>query len=398
MAVYMDHAATTPLDERVLEAMLPHMKEQFGNPSSVHQRGRKARYVVESCRETVADLLGAEPGEIIFTSGGTEADNTALRGVLSDARPHLITSAAEHEAILRVAEHRAAAGYPTSILAPAPTGAVTAAQVEEELRPTTGLVSLMHANNEIGTVTDVSAVAAVCRAHEVPFHTDAVQTAGLLPIDVDTLGVDLLSLSAHKFYGPKGVGALFVRSGVELDPFVRGGKQERDRRGGTENVPGIVGLTEALKRAHEAQATVADRITTLRDRLIEGLQVALDPAQFAFNTPVEAQRAGTVAIAPHVVNVSFRPQGDAPVDGEMLLLNLDMKGIQASAGSACTSGALAPSHVLTAIGRGRAMGSAAVRFSLGRSTTAADVDQAVDALAQTIDRMHRHRRPAPARS
>lgn len=398
MAVYLDHAATTPLDERVLEAMLPHMKAQFGNPSSVHQRGRKARYVVESCRETVAGLLGAEPSEIMFTSGGTEADNTALRGVLSDARPHLITSAAEHEAILRVAEHRAAAWHPTSILAPAPTGAVTAAQVEEALRPTTGLVSLMHANNEIGTLTDVQAVAAVCRAHDVPFHTDAVQTAGLLPIDVDTLGVDLLSLSAHKFYGPKGVGALYVRSGVELAPFVRGGKQERDRRGGTENVPGIVGLTEALKLACEAQAATADRLTVLRDRLIDGLASALDPAQFAFNTPVEAQRAGTVGIAPHVVNVSFRPQGDAPVDGEMLLLNLDMKGIQASAGSACTSGALAPSHVLTAIGRDRAMGSAAVRFSLGRSTTASEVDRAVEVLAQTIDRMHRHRRPTPARS
>lgn len=398
MAVYLDHAATTPLDERVLDAMLPYMKEQFGNPSSVHQRGRKARYVVESCREKVAALLGAEPGEIIFTSGGTEADNTALCGMLSKTRPHLITSAAEHEAILRVAEHRAAAGHPTSILTPAPTGAVAAAQVEEAMRPTTGLVSLMHANNEIGTLTDVQAVAAVCRAHDVPFHTDAVQTAGLLPIHVDTLGVDLLSLSAHKFYGPKGVGALYVRSGVELAPFVHGGKQERDRRGGTENVPGIVGLTEALTLACETQSSEADRIATLRDRLVERLQGALDAAEFAFNTPVEAHRRGAAAIAPHVVNLSFRPQGDAPVDGEMLLLNLDMKGIQASAGSACTSGALAPSHVLTAIGRDRAMGSAAVRFSLGRSTTATDVDKAVDVLAQTIDRMHRHRRPTPAGS
>ncbi len=394
--VYLDYAATSPLDERVLEKMLPSLKETFGNASSVHQRGRQARFQVESCREEVADILGAEPGEIIFTSGGTESDNTAIRGVLTDDRPHLITSAAEHEAVLRPAEQRKREGLPTSILIPEEHGAVSAEQVAAAIRPDTGLVSLMHVNNEIGTITDLPAISEVCSEHDVPLHTDAVQSAGLLDINVDRLGVDLLSISAHKFYGPKGVGLLYVRGGVDLEPLLRGGKQERDRRAGTENLTGIVGLTEALRLAQKERDERIRHLRSAQEALVAGIQKELDGIPYVFNTPVEEAERGEVRVAPHIINVSFRPDGDEPVDGEMLLLNLDMRGVQASAGSACTSGALEPSHVLTAIGRERMTGSAAVRFSIGRFTSIDDVSYAVEVLAKTVRRMYQQRQKTAA--
>lgn len=386
-SVYLDHAATTPLDPLVLEAMLPFLKEHFGNASSVHALGRRARFAVEESRERVAAHLGAEPGEIVFTSGGTEADNLALRGVLhrmlGGRRRGLVTSAAEHEAVLRPAEALAEEGFPVTILTPRPYGAVAPEQVEEAITDETGLVSLMHANNETGTLTDVRAVAEVCRAQDVLFHTDAVQTAGLFPLDVRALGADLLSLSGHKIYGPKGVGVLYVRGGVDLAPSVLGGSQERRRRGGTENVAAIVGLAEALDRAAGAPAEHRAHLERLRDRLARHLEEALGDA-FVMNTPLEAGAA-----APHVVNIAFPPHDGRPLDGEMLLLNLDLEGIHASAGSACTSGALTPSHVLLALGRDRPTASAALRFSLGKDTTEADVDYAVDELATVIGRMRR---------
>ncbi len=384
--VYLDHAATTPLAPDVLEAMRPHLTEHYGNASSVHQYGRQARVTLEEARERVAECIGAQPSEIVFTSGGTEADNLAVKGVLAAASEDgalagLVTSAAEHEAVLQPAERLQEEGHPVTILSPDAHGAVPPEQVDAAIDEHTALVSLMHANNEIGVRTDIPAIAEVCNANDVLLHCDAVQTAGLLSVDVDELGVDLLSLSAHKFYGPKGVGALFVRGGVDLGPLVEGGSQERERRGGTENVPGVVGLAEALERAVDDADERAERLSRLQRRLVDGLDDAV-PGPYVLNTPVD-----DAPVAPHVVNVAFPPVGEEPLDGEMLILNLDMSGVLVSAGSACTSGALEPSHVLTAIGLERETASAAVRFSLGADTTEEDVDYALDTLHDTLDRM-----------
>lgn len=385
--VYLDHAATTPLDPDVLEAMRPYLTEHHGNASSVHQAGRKARFAVEDARERVAACLGVEPGEVVFTSGGTEADNTALKGVLAaraDAgRTGLVTSAAEHEAVLRPAERLAEAGGDVTVLSPDAHGAVSPDRVADAIDDTTALVSLMHANNETGVLTDVRAVADVCHDRGVWLHCDAVQTAGLFALDVPDLGADLVSISGHKFYGPKGVGALVVRNGVELDALVEGGSQERRRRGGTENVAAIVGLADALERATDAAADRTERLRRLQRRLVDGLDEAV-VGPYLLTTPLDA-----APVAPHVVNIAFPPVDDQPLDGEMLILNLDMKGVLASAGSACTSGALEPSHVLSALGLDRATASAAVRFSLGKDTTDADVDAALDALHDTLSRMRR---------
>jgi len=383
--VYLDHAATTPLDPEVLEAMKPYLLEQYGNASSVHQLGREARVAMEEARERVAACIGAESSEIVFTSGGTESDNLALKGVLQKATTNgtpagLVTSAAEHEAVLRPAERLAEQGYPVEILPPEDHGAVSPEQVEAAIDGQTALVSLMHTNNEIGVQTDIPAVAEVCTAHDVLLHCDAVQAAGLQHLDVDALGVDLLSMSGHKFYGPKGIGVLYVRNGVDLGPLVEGGSQERERRGGTENVPGAIGLAEALERAVEDAEERSARLSTLQRRLIDGLDDAVS-GRYVLNTPINE-----ASVAPHVVNVAFPPE-EEPLDGEMLILNLDMQGVLVSAGSACTSGALEPSHVLTAIGLDRPTASAAVRFSLGAQTTAAEIDYALDTLRSTLDRM-----------
>jgi len=383
--VYLDHAATTPLDPEVFESMKPYLLEEYGNASSVHQLGRQARVAMEEARERVAACLGAEASEIVFTSGGTEADNLAVKGVLREvsspgAPAGLVTSAAEHEAVLRPAERLAEGGHPVEILTPNDHGAVSPGQVAATIDDHTALVSLMHTNNEIGVQTDIPAVAEVCQDHDVWFHCDAVQAAGLQPLDVDDLGVDLLSLSGHKFYGPKGIGVLYVRNGVELGPLVEGGSQERERRGGTENVPGALGLAEALEQAIEDAEERAERLSRLQGRLVEGLDDAV-PGDYVLNTPVDE-----TDVAPHVVNVAFPPE-EEPLDGEMLILNLDMQGVLVSAGSACTSGALEPSHVLTAIGLDRETASAAVRFSLGAETSEGDIEYALDTLRSTLKRM-----------
>jgi cysteine desulfurase len=382
---YLDHAATTPLDPEVFEAMKPYLLEEYGNASSVHQLGRQARVAMEEARERVAACLGAESSEIVFTSGGTEADNLALKGVLQAASSNgiptgLVTSAAEHEAVLRPAERLKEQGHPVEILSPDDHGAVSPEQVESAIDDHTALVSLMHTNNEIGVQTDIPAVAEVCHAHDVPLHCDAVQAAGLQPLDVDDLDVDLLSMSGHKFYGPKGVGVLYVRNGVDLGPLVEGGSQERERRGGTENVPGAIGLAEALERAVSDAEERAERLSRLQRRLVDGLDDAV-PGRYVLNTPV-----GEAPVAPHVVNVAFPPE-EEPLDGEMLILNLDMEGVLVSAGSACTSGALEPSHVLTALGLDRSTASAAVRFSLGATTTEEEIDYALETLRSTLQRM-----------
>ena len=382
---YLDHAATTPLDPEVFEAMKPYLLEEYGNASSVHQLGRQARVAMEEARERVAACLGAESSEIVFTSGGTEADNLALKGVLQAASSNgiptgLVTSAAEHEAVLRPAERLKEQGHPVKILSPDDHGAVSPEQVESAIDDHTALVSFMHTNNEIGVQTDIPAVAEVCHVHDVLLHCDAVQAAGLQPLNVDELGVDLLSMSGHKFYGPKGVGVLYVRNGVDLGPLVEGGSQERERRGGTENVPGAIGLAEALERAVSDAEERAERLSRLQRRLVDGLDDAV-PGRYVLNTPV-----GEAPVAPHVVNVAFPPE-EEPLDGEMLILNLDMEGVLVSAGSACTSGALEPSHVLTAIGLDRTTASAAVRFSLGATTTEEEIDYALETLRSTLQRM-----------
>ena len=382
---YLDHAATTPLDPEVFESMKPYLLEEYGNASSVHQLGRKARVAMEEARERVAGCIGAESSEIVFTSGGTEADNLALKGVLQAASSNgiptgLVTSAAEHEAVLRPAERLKEQGHSVEILSPDDHGAVSPEQVESAIDDHTALVSLMHTNNEIGVQTDIPAVAEVCHAHDVLLHCDAVQAVGLQPLNVDELGVDLLSMSGHKFYGPKGVGVLYVRNGVDLGPLVEGGSQERERRGGTENVPGAVGLAEALERAVKDAEDRSARLSRLQRRLVDGLHDAV-PGRYVLNTPL-----GEAPVAPHVVNVAFPPE-EEPLDGEMLILNLDMGGVLVSAGSACTSGALEPSHVLTVIGLDRPTASAAVRFSLGTTTTEEEIDYALETLHSTLQRM-----------
>jgi cysteine desulfurase len=381
---YLDHAATTPLREDALAAMMPFMRETYGNPSSLHGPGRRARVAVDRARERVAAVIGAEPGEIVFTSGGTEADNAALRGTLTGAavretgRPGLVTSAVEHEAVLHTAEALAAEGHPVVILPCDATGRLDPARLDGALGEETGLVSAMLVNNEVGTVNPVREIADVAHAAGALVHTDAVQAAGLLALDVDALGVDLLSLSSHKVGGPKGVGALFVRAGTPFAGVQTGGSQERKRRGGTENVAGIVGFAEALALADAERETTAARIGRLRDDLGARLRDAFGQ-RLVVNTPEGA--------APHVLSVSFRPADGGPLDGEMLLTALDLEGVHASAGSACTSGALEPSHVLLALGRDRAVAGATVRFSLGRETTEADVADAAGATARVVARL-----------
>ena len=379
-SVYLDHAATTPLAPEVFDAMRPWLTERFGNASSLHAAGRAARGAVEDARRRIARHLGAEPAELLFTSGGTESDNLALRGTLRPGHL-LVTSLAEHEAVLKTADALEAGGVHVVRLRPEPAnGDVLPEAVGAALdgAPGPAVVSLLHANNETGALTNVAGVAEVARAHGALVHTDAVQTAGLFALDVHALGVDLLSASGHKLYGPKGIGLLYVRAGVALDPQVTGGSQERGRRAGTENVAAIVGLAAAFDRAAEGRADRLVRLGALRARLLGRLRDALGD-RFVLNTPLDSS-------APHVLNVAFPPAPD-PLDGEMLILGLDLEGVAASAGSACTSGALTPSHVLSALGLPRETAAAAVRFSLGDTTTEADVDAAADALARVAGRL-----------
>ena len=381
---YLDHAATTPLREEALAAMLPWLRDQHGNPSSLHGAGRRARVAVERARDRVAAVLQCEPGEVVFTSGGTEADNAALRGTLTGGalrqtrRPGLVTSAAEHQAVLDTARALESDGHSITVLKPEPDGALSPAALADAVGETTGLVSAMLVNNEVGSVNPVAALADVARQRGALMHTDAVQAAGVLPLGVDALGVDLLSLSAHKVGGPKGVGALFVRAGTPFGPVQTGGSQERTRRGGTENVAGVVGFAEALALAEAEREGHVAALQTLRADLRARLAAALG-GRVVESSPPDG--------APHILNVSVRPGPGGPLDGEMLLAALDLEGVAASAGSACTSGALEPSHVLLALGLPRETAGATVRFSFGRGTTPADVEHAASALARIVARL-----------
>lgn len=379
--IYLDHAATTPLDPRVLETMMPYLTGHYGNASSVHALGRRARFAVEDSREQIAALLGAEPSEVVFTSGGTEADNAALKGAVLLTGKGLLTSTVEHEAVLQTAHALERQGRTVRLLTPGHAGALTAGQVAAHLDGDIGLVSVMHVNNETGAETDLPAVAALCQQHGVLLHTDAVQSVGLYALNVDDLGVDLLSASAHKFYGPKGIGFLYVRAGTDLPSFMHGGAQERKRRGGTENVAAIVGMAKALTEAYAEHETHLATLVQLRDRLRMGLLDSLGDA-IRFNTPFAEGN-----VAPHIVNVSFVADASGGLDGEMLLLNMDMEDVAVSSGSACTSGAVEPSHVLLALGIDPATAAATIRFSLGRHTTEAQIDRAVGTLAKVHQRM-----------
>jgi cysteine desulfurase len=381
--IYLDHAATTPLDPDVLGTMLPYFTERYGNPSSIYQLGQEARAAIDQARAACARVLGCEPSEIIFTSGATESDNLALRGVAWGARlalrntgalPHIVTTAIEHHAVLHTANSLQREGFSATYVAPDSRGIVDPEAIAAAVRPETCLISVMYANNESGAIQPIQEIAEVARDRGIPLHTDAVQAAGTLSANVDALGVDLLSLSAHKFYGPKGVGLLYVRRGTTIDFQQKGGGQEQGRRGGTENVPGIVGLGMALERADAWRDAYADHCARLRDRLADGLFAAIPEAML--NGPSDLRLR-----LPNNLNVTI-----PGIQGETLLLSLDVLGVAASAGSACTTGNTEPSHVLRAMGLSDDGCRSALRFTVGRSNTEQQIDDAIDALVGSVDR------------
>ncbi len=374
MYVYADNAATTAMSETALEAMLPCLRETYANPSSLHTPGQQAAEKLAQAREIFARNLGASPSEITFTSGGSESDNQALRSGamlgLRKGKKHIISTKFEHHAVLHTLQALEKEGFAVTLLDIPPDGVVTAEQVHEAIRPDTALVSVMFANNEIGTIQPIAEIAGVCHEAGVLFHTDAVQAAGHLPIDVGTLGVDMLSLSAHKFHGPKGVGVLYARRGVALTNVIYGGAQERGKRAGTENLPGIVGAAAAFDEACAHMEENARKVTALRDKLIRGLTAI----------PHTVLNGDAVRRLPGNVNVCFEG-----IEGESLLLMLDAKGIAASSGSACTSGSLDPSHVLLALGRPHEVAHGSLRLSLSHCNTDADVDHILSVVPGVVE-------------
>lgn len=377
MRIYLDHNATTPPAPEVVDLVARVTREVWGNASSIHHFGQQAKAALDDARGQVAELLRAEPSEVVFTGGGTESDNAAIRGAAEALEPtgrrHLVTTAIEHEAVLNTMKALARRGWRVTVVPVDATGIVSVDSVTEALADDTALVSVMHANNELGTVQPVEAIAQAARARGVLVHTDAVQTAGKLPIDVRRLGVDLLSVSAHKFYGPKGVGALWIRRGVRLAPFVTGGRQERGRRAGTENVAGIAGMGAAAARALRKMAGEGPRQAALRDRLEVGVMAAV----------AGSDRNGAAAPrVPNTSNISVER-----IESESLLIGLDLEGIAVSSGSACSSGTLEPSHVLKAMGLPHARTLGSIRFSLGEATTDIDVDRVIAVLPGLVEKL-----------
>lgn len=373
--IYLDHAATTKIRPEVVEVMMPYLTENFGNASSVYSWGREAKKAIDEARATVANIIGSEFDEIVFTGSGTESDNMAIKGVAweySHKGKHLITSNIEHHGVLDAMKSLEKQGFEVTYLPVNDLGIVSVADFKAAIRPDTILASIMHANNEIGTIQPIAELGKIAKEHGVLMHTDAVQTTGVLPINVKDLNVDLLSLSAHKFYGPKGIGALYLRKGLRLVPLVHGGAQERKRRAGTENVAAIVGLAKALELSESDRDTENRRITELRDRLFKGL---MEIPETRINGCLEDR-------LPNNVNVCFRY-----IEGESLLLNLDMLGIAASSGSACTSGSLDPSHVLLALGLSHEIAHGSLRLTLGRDTSEAEIDYVVESLAPIVTRL-----------
>ena len=385
--IYLDHNATTPLHPAVIDIMTTVIREDFGNPSSVHHFGQKAKSVIDEARSAVAALLGADPSEVVFTSGGTESDNFAIRGVAEaleqSGRRHLIATTIEHEAVLNTLKALARRGWTTTLLPVDQTGVVTPGALRDALTDQTAIVSVMHANNEIGTIQPIAELARLAHDRGAIFHTDAVQTAGKIPLDVKALGADLVSISAHKFYGPKGVGALWIRRGLRLQPLMSGGKHERSRRAGTENVAGIAGMGQAATIARAKMADEAPRLAALRDRLEEAVLQAVP------GTAVNGARAARVA---NTTNISFDR-----VEAESLLIALDLEGVAVSTGSACSSGTLEPSHVLKAMGFPAHRTQNSIRFSLGAANTEAEIDRVVAILPGVVDKL-RHLTRVPVRA
>jgi len=374
--IYLDHAATTPVDPKVLAGMQPYLGEQFGNPSSIHALGRAARAAVDTARDTVASTLNCDYAELCFTSSGTEADNLALIGVMLAApkeRNHLVVSSIEHHAVSHAAKFLETQGYSVTFVRVDTEGFVDVEALAASITERTALVSILHGNNEIGTIQDVAAIAKLAHDKGARFHTDAVQSFGSLPLDVRALNCDLLSISAHKIYGPKGVGALYARTGVPLSPILVGGSQERERRAGTENTAGIVGFGEAVGLLKDTESE-GSRLTALRNKFIADLLAAIPDIRL--NGPAGAYRL------PNNVNISI-----AGVDGSAVLMNLDRAGIAASSGSACSSGSIEPSHVLTAIGLPPDLAASGIRLTLGRSTTESDLDETVGVLSNIVHRL-----------
>ena len=378
--VYLDNAATTRLDERVLEAMLPFLRDEYGNASSIHHAGRKATVAVEEAREKIAAFINAKPSEIVFTSGGTESNNCAIKGVLkATPKRHVITSRVEHHAVLHPVQHARNEGVSATFLDVKPTGHVTADQVNEAITEETALVTLMHVNNEIASVNPVKEIGRLCAERGIPFHTDTVQSIGKIPVDVVDMNINFLSMSGHKIHGPKGVGAIFIKAGTRWKPWMEGGSQERRRRGGTLNVAGIAGLGKAVEVAAADMEKNNRHLKELKTRLVTGLRDTF-PGLIAFNGDIENG-------ASHIVNCSFRLDDQKSLDGEMLLLNLDIEGICVSNGSACTSGAVEASHVLTALGMVTPTAKSSLRFSLSKFNTAEEIDYTLDKLGAIVKRM-----------
>jgi cysteine desulfurase len=384
MAIYLDYNATTPVDRRVLDAMLPYFGDAFGNASSIHSAGQRARAAADRSRESVAELLGARPSEIVFTSGGTESANLAILGAIQAQKPgkqpgsngskrHVITTQIEHHAVLNTFQELERRGFEVTYVATGSDGIIDPEDVRRAITPETLLISVMHANNEIGTIQPIEEIGRIAAEADAYFHCDAVQSAGKLPLDVSRMGVDLLSVSAHKIYGPKGVGALYVRSGTPIAPQFFGGRHERDRRPGTENVPGIVGFGKAAELARQGLSEDTARIAALRNRLEGALLASIASVR------ENGDRRRRVS---NTTNLTFPGAG-----GEALVIALDLEGIACSTGAACSSGSVEPSHVLKAIGLSDDEARSSLRFSLGRSTAPEDIEMAAAAIPRVVKRI-----------
>jgi len=374
--VYLDNNATTPTHPEVVKAMVPYYEEVFGNASSIHQFGQQARKAINEAREKLAEFIGAKPEEIVFTSGGTESNNFAIKGVAyanENKGKHIITSSIEHLAVLNPCKYLEKQGFRVTYLPVDKYGLVAPADVEKAITKETILITIMHTNNEVGTIEPIVEIGKIAKEKGIYFHTDAVQSIGKIPVNVQELNIDLLSLSGHKIYGPKGIGALYIRKGTRIQPQILGGHHEKNRRAGTENVPGIVGLAKAIEIAKDSMDKESIYLTNLRNRLYNGIIEKIDYVHLNGHPEIRL---------PNTLNISFEF-----VEGESIILNLDMKGIAVSSGSACTSGSLEPSHVLKAMGVDPAVAQGSIRFSLGKDNTEDDINYVLEVLPEIVDRL-----------